>query len=62
MRSESAEGDIKVEIFGDGASHAKDDTYTATSYVIIFGGWNNSRKKSRLARPTASGSSGLVAF
>jgi hypothetical protein len=43
VRSESAEGDIKVEIFGDGASHAKDDTYTATSYVIIFGGWNNSR-------------------
>jgi len=43
VRSESAEGDIKVEIFGDGASHAEDDSYTATSYVIIFGGWSNSR-------------------
>jgi len=42
-RSESPEGDIKVEIFGDGASYAKADRYTATSYVIIFGGWNNSR-------------------
>jgi hypothetical protein len=43
VRSESPEGDIKVEIFGDGASYAKGDRYTATSYVIIFGGWNNSR-------------------
>jgi len=42
-RSESPEGDIKVEIFGDGASYANSDSYTATSYVIIFGGWNNSR-------------------
>ncbi len=44
VRSESPEGDIKVEIFGDGASFAKRDSYTATSYVIILGGWNNSRK------------------
>ena len=43
VRSESPDGDIKVEIFGDGASYAKNDSYTATSYVIIFGGWNNSR-------------------
>ncbi len=42
-RSESPEGDIKAEIFGDGASHAQDDSYTATSYVVIFGGWNNTR-------------------
>ena len=41
-RSETADGDIKVEIFGDGASYAKNDSYTATSYVVIFGGWNNS--------------------
>lgn len=33
--------DIKVEIFGDGVSHALSDSYTATSYVVIFGGWNN---------------------
>ncbi len=43
VRSESPDGDIKVEIFGDGASFAKSDSYTATSYVIVFGGWNNSR-------------------
>ena len=43
VRSESPEGDIKVEIFGDGASYANSDSYTATSYVIIFGGWNNAR-------------------
>ena len=41
-RSESAEGDIKVEIFGDGASYAEHDSYVATGYVIIFGGWSNS--------------------
>lgn len=33
--------DIKVEIFGDGVSHALSESYTATSYVVIFGGWNN---------------------
>ncbi len=43
VRSETPDGDIKVEIYGDGASFAKTDSYTATSYVIIFGGWNNSR-------------------
>ncbi len=41
-RSESAEGDVKLELFGDGASRAETESYTATSYVIIFGGWNNS--------------------
>lgn len=41
-RSETPDGDIKVEIFGDGASHATQSHYEATSYVIIFGGWNNS--------------------
>ncbi len=43
VRSESPDGDIKVEVFGDGASYAQHDSYTATSYVIVFGGWNNSR-------------------
>ena len=33
--------DIKVEIFGDGVSHALSESYTATSYVVIFGGWGN---------------------
>jgi Domain of unknown function (DUF6250) len=42
VRSESPEGDIKVEVFGDGSSRATTDSYTATSYVVIFGGWGNS--------------------
>ncbi len=42
VRSESPEGDIKAEVFGDGVSKAKEESYTATSYVVIFGGWNNS--------------------
>jgi hypothetical protein len=33
--SESPEGDIKCEIFGDGLNHA-------SGYVLIHGGWNNS--------------------
>ncbi|MBK7858215.1 MAG: hypothetical protein IPJ65_06250 [Archangiaceae bacterium] len=34
-RSQSQEGDIKVELFGDGSDHA-------SGYVFIHGGWNNS--------------------
>jgi len=41
VRSESPDGDIKVEVFGDGESRATTDSYTATSYVVIFGGWGN---------------------
>lgn len=40
-RSESPSGDIKVELFGDGVSKATSTSYTASGYVIIFGGWNN---------------------
>lgn len=36
------EGDIKVELAGDGHSAATSINYTATGYVLIFGGWNNS--------------------
>jgi len=40
--SNSAEGDIKAEIFGDGASAASGVSYNdATSYLTIFGGWKN---------------------
>src|SRR5262249_23109440 len=45
----SAEGDIKVELMGDGESFQPDEAvrqdliYTATGYVLIFGGWRNSR-------------------
>ena len=42
ISSESPQGDIKVEVFGDGVSKAETTSYTATSYVVIFGGWNNS--------------------
>ena len=42
VRSMSEAGDIKVEVFGEGQSRAETTSYTATSYVVIFGGWNNS--------------------
>ncbi len=52
--SNSAAGDIKVEVFGDGRSHATTrGAYTATGYVFIFGGWNNS--KSLIARKDEHG-------
>ena len=35
--------DIKCELFGDGRSHAREASYVATSYVVILGGWNNTR-------------------
>lgn len=41
VRSQSPDGDIKIEVFGDGRSKAEKDSYTATSYVVIFGGWHN---------------------
>jgi len=41
--SDSPDGDIKFEVFGDGRSFAKQASYTATSYVVIFGGWKNTR-------------------
>jgi hypothetical protein len=47
--TESPDGDIKVELFGDGKSHQSDEAvrkdliYTASGYVFIFGGWKNSR-------------------
>ncbi|MCA1663184.1 MAG: hypothetical protein LC659_02725 [Myxococcales bacterium] len=34
-------GDLKVEAWGDGQSFATAASYTATSYVFIFGGWRN---------------------
>src|SRR5262249_2879227 len=34
-------GDIKLEAWGDGKSFATTTSYTATSYVFIFGGWHN---------------------
>jgi hypothetical protein len=39
--SNHPDGDIKCEVYGDGRSYAQQDSYTATSYVVIFGGWRN---------------------
>jgi hypothetical protein len=38
----SPDGDIKAEFWGDGRSSASGQSYTdATSYLTIFGGWQN---------------------
>src|SRR6266545_430031 len=39
--SNSSDGDIKCEVYGDGHSFSSNVEYTATSYVVIFGGWFN---------------------
>jgi hypothetical protein len=39
--STTEEGDIKVELCGDGKSAATSANYVATGYVVLFGGWNN---------------------
>lgn len=40
--TESPDGDLKAEFFGDGSSAASGTTYNdATSYLTIFGGWKN---------------------
>jgi hypothetical protein len=42
--AESAEGDVKVELWGDGVSGATARSYTnATSYIAILGGWKNTK-------------------
>jgi hypothetical protein len=42
--AETAHGDLKAEFWGDGASGASGPSYRdATSYVAVFGGWNNRR-------------------
>lgn len=58
VRSTSKDGDIKVEVFGDGESRATGASYTATSYVIIFGGWRNT--KNVLARMDEHGDDRVV--
>jgi hypothetical protein len=51
--SMSDAGDLKIEAWGDGKSFATATSYTATSYVFIFGGWNNT--KSEIARMNEHG-------
>jgi hypothetical protein len=42
--AESSEGDLKLELWGDGASGATARSYTnATSYLAILGGWKNTK-------------------
>jgi len=42
--AESSDGDLKVELWGDGASGATTVSYTnATSYIAILGGWHNTK-------------------
>jgi hypothetical protein len=58
--SNSADADIKVELYGDGQSHAatkKKVAYKATGYVAVFGGWSNSN--SLLARRDEHGKPGV---
>jgi hypothetical protein len=44
VRAQSPDGDLKVELFGDGESHDKDQgAYTATGYVVCMGGWKNTQ-------------------
>ncbi|MCG5053172.1 MAG: hypothetical protein KA712_09460 [Myxococcales bacterium] len=41
--AQTPNGDIKVEVWGDGESFDPDgNSYIATGYVLIFGGWRNS--------------------
>ena len=42
--SRSPAGDLKVEVYGDGESFDPDKgRYDPTGYMIVFGGWNNSK-------------------
>jgi hypothetical protein len=41
--SNSPQGDLKVEVWGDGKSYSTSASYSnATSYILVFGGWKNS--------------------
>jgi len=43
MTSKSPDGDLKLELYGDGESFDPDQgTYYPTGYVFVFGGWQNS--------------------
>jgi hypothetical protein len=42
--ADAADGDLKVEAWGDGVSGATGTSYSnATSYLLILGGWKNSK-------------------
>jgi len=59
--SDSPEGDIKVEVWGDGRSAhtgSLESAYDASGYVLIQGGWQNSR--SVIARMQEHGPGGAA--
>jgi hypothetical protein len=57
VESLTADGDIKVEVFGDGRSYAMHrGAYKATGYVICMGAWKNT--KSFIARKDEHGRPG----
>jgi hypothetical protein len=59
--SGSQDGDIKAEVFGDGRSYARGTSYDdATGYLLIYGGWKNSRHV--LARLDEHGADRLTLF
>jgi hypothetical protein len=39
--AQDEEGDVKIELAGDGKSVATSVNYIASGYVLVFGGWNN---------------------
>lgn len=42
--SSSPDGDIKIELWGDGRSFDPDgNRYLSTGYVLVFGGWHNTK-------------------
>jgi len=42
VTSKSPDGDIKIELYGDGESFDPDKgNYDSSGYVLIFGGWHN---------------------
>ena len=60
VMSKTPDGDIKVELFGDGQSYDPDGgAYVATSYVLVMGGWGNT--KSIIARLDEHNENKLVA-
>jgi hypothetical protein len=43
VSSNSPQGDLKIELFGDGESFDPDrGQYNPTGYIFVFGGWGNS--------------------
>ena len=58
VMSRSKDGDMKIELFGDGESFARDrGAYVASGYVICMGGWHNT--KSFIARRLEHGREGI---